>query len=147
MTLWVFEPHRNARQRLWPEYELSESGDKESPAWVLPKATTGSEDLTLNTSVCMLGSVWSVDDLSLCLHERRLVRYMPAEVHLGMYTFACREHLPRGRVSWPLIIHQHGPYMSIPEPLSLQILIHYWEAAPEENQRGSSMHSLHGQLH
>lgn len=31
------------------------SGDKESPAWVLPKATKGSQNLTLNTGVCMLG--------------------------------------------------------------------------------------------
>lgn len=124
------------------------SGDKEkAQPGCCQKPQNGSENLTLNTGVCMLGCVWSLDGgICVCM-SGGIYAYMPAKVHLGVYTFACVVCLPRGRGSHPLIIQQQRPYMSIPEPLSPQILIHYWEVLPEENKRGSLIHPLHGQLH
>lgn len=89
--------------------------------------------------VCMLGCVWSLDSGIYACMSGGVYAYMPAKVHLGVYTFACVVCLPRGRASRHLIIHQQRPYMSIPEPLSPQILIHYWEALPEENRPGRKL--------
>ncbi len=112
------------------------SGDKESePSLGAAKShKKGHKTSTLNTGVCMLGCVWSLDGgICVCMSGGAYA-YMPAKVHLGVCTFACVVCLPRGRGSRLLIIHQQRPYMSIPEPLSPQILIHYWEALPEENR-------------
>lgn len=112
------------------------SGDKEraQPGCCQKPRKKGSQNLTLNTVVCMLGCVWSPDGGVCVCTSGGVCAYMPAKVHLGVYTFACEVCLPSGRVSRPLIIHQQRPYMSIPEPLSLRILIHYWEDVPEENR-------------
>lgn len=127
---------------------LRRSGDKErAQPGCCQKPQKGSANFTLNTGVCVLGGVWSLDGgIPVCTGGGLCV-YMPSKGHLGVYTFACEVCLPRGRAPCLLIIHQQRPYMSIPEPLSPWILIHYWEAVPEENQRGSLIHPLHGQLH
>lgn len=53
------------------------------------KEKKGSQNLTLNTGVCMLGSVWSPDSGICAWMGGGVYAYMPAKVHLGVYTFAC----------------------------------------------------------
>lgn len=155
------EPHRCARWRLWPEYELSEEWrEEESSAWVLPLAR-GGQSITPDIrggwvfvyewkhvfASSHLQLKWNARVAYVCACFECMCACTQANVHLGVCAFACEVCLQRGRACQPSIIHSQGPYMSIPGPQSPWILIHYWEAVRQENRPGRSLiHPLGGQL-
>lgn len=95
----------------------------------------GSQNLTfkyccLHVRLCMKSRRWHLcvhEWKSMRIHARKKCTWVCTPLHVKC---VCQG----GRASRPLIIHQQRPYMSLPEPLSLRNLIHYWEDDPEENR-------------